>query len=120
MEIIGFREFLSRAEKDRIERMGDKDLFSKFLPYAIALDVADNWSEAFEGIYQDPPEWYITTGEFRTFRPSLFSSSIRAMTSSIGSAVISAPRGSGISGKGASGGGGFSGGGFGSGGGGSW
>ena len=120
MEIIGFREFLSRAEKDRIERMGDKDLFSRFLPYAIALDVADNWSEAFEGIYQDPPEWYITTGEFRTFRPSLFSSSIRTMTSSIGSAVISAPRGSGISGKGASGGGGFSGGGFGGGGGGSW
>lgn len=42
MNILGFREFMSRAEKDRIERMSDENLFSKLLPYAIVLDLVDN------------------------------------------------------------------------------
>ncbi len=42
-----------------LKRLGDINLFSKFLPYAVALDVADNWAKAFEGIYQDPPDWYV-------------------------------------------------------------
>jgi len=119
MDILGFQEFMNRAEKDRLERMGDKDLFSKFLPYAIALDVADNWAEAFEGIYQEPPQWYISPVGFRTFSPYAFTHSLNSMTSSLGSAMFSSPRGSGI-GSGGLGGGGFSGGGFGGGGGGSW
>jgi uncharacterized membrane protein len=113
MDILGFQEFMNRAEKDRLERMGDKDLFSKFLPYAIALDVADNWAKAFEGIYQEPPNWYVSPMGFRTFSPYAFSHSLNSVTSSLGSAMFSAPRSSG-------GGGGFSGGGFGGGGGGSW
>lgn len=119
MDILGFQEFLNRAEKDRLEKMGDKDLFSKFLPYAIALNVADNWAKAFEGIYQDPPQWYVSPGGFRTFSPSGFSSSVSSMTSDLGSAMFSAPRSSGAGGGGFSG-GGSSGGGFGGGGGGSW
>jgi len=121
LDILGFQEFMNRAEKDRLERMGDKDLFSKFLPYAIALDVADNWAEAFEKIYQEPPDWYVSPGGFRTFVPSDFSHSINAVASSLSSAMFSAPRGSGIGGDGGGfGGGGSSGGGFGGGGGGSW
>ena len=120
MAILGFQEFMNRAEKDRLERMGDKDLFSKFLPYAIALDVADNWAEAFEGIYQEPPNWYVSPGGFRTFSPYAFSHSINSVSSSLGSAMFSAPRGSGGGGGGGFGGGGSSGGGFGGGGGGSW
>jgi uncharacterized membrane protein YgcG len=120
MDILGFQEFLRRAEKDRLQRMGDKDLFSKFLPYAIALDVVDNWAKAFEGVYQDPPQWYTSESGLTTFSPYNFSRSINAATSNLASAIYSAPRGSGISGGGSSGGGGFSGGGFGGGGGGSW
>jgi uncharacterized membrane protein len=120
IDILGFQEFLRRAEKDRLQRMGDKDLFSKFLPYAIALDVVDNWAKAFEGLYQDPPQWYTSESGFRTFSPYHFSRSINAATSNLASAIYSAPRGSGIGGGGSSGGGGFSGGGFGGGGGGSW
>ena len=120
MDILGFQEFMNRAEKDRLERMGDKNLFSKFLPYAIALDVTDNWAKAFEGIYQEPPQWYVSPVGFRTFNPYLFSHSINSMTSSLGSAMFSAPRGSGGTSGGGFGGGGFSGGGFGGGGGGSW
>ncbi|NWF52720.1 MAG: DUF2207 domain-containing protein [Nitrospirae bacterium] len=115
MDILGFKEFLSRAEKDKLERMGDKNLFSKFLPYAIAFGVEKKWAKAFDGIYQDYPNWYVTATAFRTFNPHTFSSSINSLTSSIGSATFSSPRGSGVSG-----GGGFSGGGSGGGGGGSW
>jgi uncharacterized membrane protein len=118
MDILGFQEFLNRAEKDRLERMGDKNLFSKFLPYAIALGVEDNWAKAFGGIYQETPNWYVSPGGFRTFSPYGFSHSIGSMTSSLASAMFSSPRGSG--GGGGFGGGGSSGGGFGGGGGGSW
>jgi uncharacterized membrane protein len=123
MDILGFQEFLNRAEKDRLERIGDPNLFSKFLPYAISLDVADNWAKAFEGIYQDPPGWYGAPGGFRTFSPYLFTHSINSVTSTLASTMYSAPRGSGVSGGGGGGGfggGGSSGGGFGGGGGGSW
>jgi uncharacterized membrane protein len=125
MDILGFQEFLNRAEKDRLEKMGDMNLFSKFLPYAVALDVADNWAKAFEGIYQNPPDWYVSPGGFRTFNPYVFTHSINSVTSDLASAMTSAPRGSGIGGGSGGGGGGFggggsSGGGFGGGGGGSW
>ena len=122
MDILGFQEFMNRAEKDRLERMGEKDLFSKFLPYAVALDVAENWAKAFEGIYQEPPDWYVSPVGFRTFSPYGFSHSMGAVTSSLSSAMFSAPRGSGIGGDGGGGGGGggSSGGGFGGGGGGDW
>ncbi len=120
MDILGFQEFMNRAEKDRLERMGDMNLFSKFLPYAIALDVADNWAKAFEGIYQDPPDWYVSPGGFRTFTPYAFTHSLNSVTSDLSSAMYSAPRGSSGGGGGGFGGGGSSGGGFGGGGGGSW
>lgn len=122
MHILGFQEFLNRAERDRLERMKDVNLFSRFLPYAVALDVADNWAKAFEGIYQDPPDWYVSPGGYRTFTPHLFTRSIDAATSDLTSAMTSAPRGSGMGGGGGGGfgGGGSSGGGFGGGGGGSW
>ena len=121
MDVLGFQEFMNRAEKDRIERMGDKDLFSKFLPYAIALDVADHWAKAFEGIYQDQPDWYVSPGGFRMFTPYAFTHSLNSVTSDLGSAMFSAPRGSSGGGSGGGfGGGGSSGGGFGGGGGGSW
>ena len=121
MDVLGFQEFMNRVEKDQLERMGDKELFSKYLPYAIALDVVEHWAKAFKGIYQDPPNWYVSPGGFQTFAPYAFAQSINAVTSNLSSAVFSAPRGSGGGGDGGGfGGGGSSGGGFGGGGGGSW
>ncbi len=114
MDVLGFEEFLNRAEKDHLVRMKDENLFSKFLPYALALDVADNWARAFEGIYQQPAEWYSSPSGLRTFSPSGFNRSLNSAMSSLASAMFSAPR------SGGTGGGGSSGGGFGGGGGGSW
>ena len=119
MQILGFQEFMNRAEKDQLQRMKDQNLFSKFFPYALALDVADNWAKAFEGIYQEPPDWYVSPGGMRTFNPVSFNHSLNSAMTTMSSAMYSAPRGSGAGGSGSSG-GGSSGGGFGGGGGGSW
>jgi len=119
MHILGFQEFLNRAEKDQLERMKDRNLFSAFFPYALALDVADNWAKAFEGIYQEPPDWYVSPGGMTTFNPVGFNRSFHSAVSDMSTAIYSAPRGSGA-GSGGSFGGGSSGGGFGGGGGGSW
>lgn len=119
MDVLGFQEFLNRAEKDKLERMGDSSLFSRYLPYAMALGVEGNWARAFEGIYQEQPDWYVSPTGMGVFSAHMFSSSIGSMASSLGSSMFSAPRSSG-SGGGGFGGGGFSGGGFGGGGGGSW
>ena len=117
LEVLGFQEFLGRAEKDRLQRIADPHLFSRYLPYALALGVVDNWARAFEGIYQEPPDWYSSPGGIHTFNTSSFSHSINQAASTMTAALISAPRGSG-SGGGFSG--GSSGGGSGGGGGGSW
>lgn len=116
IEAKGFQEFMMRVEKDRLERMAGKDLFFRYLPYAIALDVVDHWAKAFEGIYQEPPTWYVSPHGFTAFHPVMFTRSLTTATSTMSTAMFSAPRGSGSSG----GGGGFSGGGGGGGGGGSW
>jgi Predicted membrane protein (DUF2207) C-terminal domain/Predicted membrane protein (DUF2207) N-terminal domain len=116
-KVKGFEEFLLRAEKDRLERMADQNLFEKYLPYAIALDVSDRWAGAFEGISQEAPRWYSATGDTGMFHPVSFHRSLGGALSTMGSAMYAAPR---SSGGGASGGGGSSGGGSGGGGGGSW
>lgn len=114
--IKGFEEFLTRAEKDRLERMKDANLFEKYLPYAIALGVSERWADAFVGIYQETPRWYVSEGGVDTFRPAAFHHSLDTALSSMSTAMYSSPRsgGSGFSGGGGSGGGG------GGGGGGSW
>ncbi|HEX7522933.1 MAG TPA: DUF2207 domain-containing protein [Candidatus Deferrimicrobium sp.] len=114
--ILGFEEFLSRTERDRLERMKDANLFEKCLPYAIALGVSERWAKAFEGIQQEPPRWYVSHGGAGEFRPSAFHHSLDSALSSMTAAMQSSPRsgGSGFSGGGGSGGGG------GGGGGGSW
>ncbi|MCL5104637.1 MAG: DUF2207 domain-containing protein [Armatimonadetes bacterium] len=122
--VRGFEEYLSRAEKEEIQHQERNDYFEKFLPYAIALGIADKWARAFEGIQTQPPNWY-TDYDGGPFRPTIFAHDLSYATSSWGSDMVSQPRSSGSGGSGFfSGGSGFSGGssggGGGGGGGGSW
>lgn len=112
-KVLGFQEFLSRVESDRLERtVKTPEMFEKFLPYAMALGVADNWAKAFEGIYTEPPQWYTGPAGVHTFRPSTFTSNLGVMSTQAASVMASAPRSSGGSGfSGGSSGGGFGGGG---------
>ena len=108
---LGFKEFLSRVEEDRFKRMiTSPELFEKYLPFAMAFGVEENWANAFRDIYREPPTWYTGTGRFDSVS---FSHSISSMSQSAASAMSSSPSGSGSGGGGSSGGG--SGGGGGSG-----
>ena len=112
-KVLGFQEFLSRVEGDRLERtVKTPEMFEKFLPYAMALGVEDNWAKAFEGIYTEPPQWYTGPAGVHTFRPSTLTSNLGVMSTQAASVMASAPRSSGGSGfSGGSSGGGFGGGG---------
>ena len=121
-KVLGFEEFLTRADADRLRRMNTKpETFEAFLPYAMALGVEGRWAKAFEGIFTEPPDWY-RTSRAGPFRPTLWMSDLSGMTTQASRAMTSAPRqtSSGSSGFSGGGGGGFSGGGFGGGGGGGW
>ncbi|MCC7403861.1 MAG: DUF2207 domain-containing protein [Bdellovibrionales bacterium] len=120
---LGFKEFLSRVERDRIRRMSEENpqIFGRMLPFAVVLGCADEWAEKFEGILTEPPDWYLS---HRPYRPGAFNT--RGLVNDLGqgmnamaSTFTSHPKSAGSGGSGFSG-GGFSGGGFGGGGGGSW
>jgi uncharacterized membrane protein len=114
-KVLGFEEFLGRVEKDQIERLEKTpELFEKFLPYAMALQVEKKWVQAFSGIALQPPQWYQGSygGNFTAF---YLVNDLNMMSMQAGSVMASAPRSSGGSGFGGAGG---SGGGFGGGGGG--
>jgi uncharacterized membrane protein YgcG len=120
-EILGFKDFVERVDADRLERMGGRSVgqFEQVLPYAIVLGVADQWADAFAGIYTEPPGWYHSPRYTHGFAPRLFVSDLGRSLSTMGQTMRSSPKSSGSGGSGF-GGGGFSGGGFGGGGGGSW
>ncbi|NTW22274.1 DUF2207 domain-containing protein [Candidatus Falkowbacteria bacterium] len=114
--LLGLKMYLSVAEKDRLEfhNAPEKDpaQFEKLLPYAIALDVTEQWAKKFEGIYQQSPSWY--NDPVRPFAPVIFAQSLSSFGGGFASSGTAASSHSGLSG------GGHSGGGFGGGGGGSW
>jgi uncharacterized membrane protein YgcG len=116
--ILGFEEFLSRVEGDRLQRMvKTPEMFEKFLPYAMALGVEKGWARAFEGIYKQAPEWYRGT-HFDGFSSRSFVRNLSSMSGAAATAMASSPRSSSGSGFSGGGGGGSSGGGMGGGGGG--
>ncbi len=125
-ELDGFKMYLETAEKDRLEAMYPPtmtpELFEKFLPYALALGVEQQWSESFSNALPTmdeksatySPRWYSGSG-WNKFGASNFASSLG---SSIATAAVASSTAPGSS-SGSSG-GGFSGGGGGGGGGGGW
>lgn len=127
-QIEGFRRYLSVAEKDRLNLENPPDrtpeLFDRFLPYALALDVEQQWAQQFAEILANAeranqpagysPAWY-SGAAFSTAALGDFGATLG---SSIGTAISSSSSSPGSSSGG--GGGGSSGGGGGGGGGGGW
>jgi len=122
----GFRLYLSVAEKDELDFKHPPEktpeLFERYLPYAMALDVEQQWASRFEGVlaraeadgsYQRPA-WYRgnswSSGQLGAFGA--------AMGGALAGAVASSSHAPGSSSG--MGGGGSSGGGGGGGGGGGW
>ncbi|MCT7663059.1 DUF2207 domain-containing protein [Shinella kummerowiae] len=131
--IAGLRQYLTLAEKDRMNMAGVPDMsprhFETLLPYAVALGVEKPWSETFDrwllaaaaagaaATYQ--PVWYhgdsLSSGNFTDRMGGFAGSMAGTMTSSLPD-----PPKSSSSGFSSGGGGGSSGGGGGGGGGGGW
>ncbi len=117
----GLKLYLSVAEEARMNKLYPKTItpetFETFLPYALALDVAQEWCALFSSLvtYYDKDNggvgfgWYHAAGEFDLAQ---FANSMTSISGSIASA--SSPPGN------SSGFGGLSGGGFCGGGGGGW
>ncbi|MEI8011647.1 MAG: DUF2207 domain-containing protein, partial [Candidatus Omnitrophota bacterium] len=115
--ILGFKEFLARTEKDSIQRAEQQDIFERMLPYAICLGMSTTWAKKFDGLYAQPPAWFVgDSGD--AFVYDHFIHDLDHSLSAISSTFYSAPQA--VSTGGGFSGGGSSGGGFGGGGGGSW
>ena len=126
-EAAGFAEYLEIAEKDELNLRNPPEktpqLFERYLPFALALGVEQQWAERFSRIFANlrgpndsawHPAWY-NGSSWDNVNLSFSTSNI---SSSLGDSISSSvsPPGSSSSG----GGGGFSGGGGGGGGGGGW
>ncbi|MGV8849490.1 MAG: DUF2207 domain-containing protein [Propionibacteriaceae bacterium] len=130
-QTLGFKQYLETAEADQLRWEEGEDLFSRYLPYAIAFDCADRWAGVFadlvaRGESVPVPSWYVAAGlgsqEFfsDTGVSSLlgsFDSVSTSVSSAIAASTVGSGGGSGFSGSGFAGGGG---GGVGGGGGGTW
>jgi hypothetical protein len=122
-QALGFKQYLETAEADQIKFEEGQDIFSRYLPYAIAYGCADRWAKIFaelaaRGVPMQQPTWYIGPGYGYGYGAAWgaggFDSIIGTLdgfSASTASAMTAATAGS-------SGGSGFSGGGFGGGGGG--
>ena len=120
-EILGFRDFLEYAEKDKLEALvlEDPEYFYNILPYTYVLDLSDKWIEKMNTINIPTPEWYTESGAyFPRLYISVNSATQHVQTQNIINKIHTvSSRIGGSSGGGRSGGGGFSGGGSGGGGG---
>lgn len=111
-ELKGFKLYLKTAEEHRLEILTPPDhtpeLFEALLPYALALDVENKWSNKFNEKLQSlnyQPQWYSGDRPFTSIGSS-GSSFASSLSSSVSSASYSSSRGgSGGGGSGSSGGG---------------
>lgn len=117
--IVGFKNFIQLAEKDKLEAMLEEDpqFYYNILPYAQVLGVSDIWEDKFQEITVEPPQWATTSFAERVLTFHIINSMIRSSMVNTTANMVSRPSSSGINGGGFGGGGGFSGGGFGGGGG---
>ncbi|MGI8457359.1 MAG: DUF2207 domain-containing protein [Propionibacteriaceae bacterium] len=122
-QVEGFKLYLETAEADQLRFEEGEDIFSRYLPWAIAFDLADRWAKVCSDLVaagrlpDTTPYWYV--GNYYAFNMGLFASSL---TSSLTTAATPVPpsggsgSGTGFGGGSSFGGGGFAGGGGGGGG----
>ena len=129
--IEGFRMYLSAAEQEQLQRLHPPhktaELFEEYLPYALALDVQNEWAKQFENVLASASTAPAASGTSSGFHPSWYQGSsfntvatgafVGGLGIALGGAIASAATAPGSSG-GSGGGGGFSGGGSSGGGGG--
>ena len=119
-QIDGFRMYLTAAEQHRLELLHPPErtpeLFEKYLPFALALDVENEWCEQFSDVLDKAsyaPDWY-QGSSWRSLGSGGISASLgSSLSASISSSSSPPGSSSGSGGGGSSGGGGGGGGGSG-------
>ncbi len=123
-QALGFRRYLATAEADQIRFEERQDVFSRYLPYAIAFGLTERWARVFadlaaQGRPVAEPGWYVGSHPVvGVYWATAFAGSMDRFQSAATTAISAPTPGSG--GSSGIGGGGFSGGGVGGGGGGGW
>jgi uncharacterized membrane protein YgcG len=123
-QVEGFKLYLSTAEAEQLKFEEGEDIFSRYLPWAIAFDLADRWAKicgdlvAMGRLPDTTPYWYYGSySNFGAFNTGFLTGSLLSAATPVPSTGSS---GSGFGGGSSFGGGGFSGGGGGGGGSSSW
>jgi hypothetical protein len=89
-KVRGFKDFLARVEKGRLEKLDDTpQLFEKYLPYAMAFGVDNRWAEAFANIAVPRPQWY--RGKNNNFFPVQFVSGLNSASGQMGNVEAPPP-----------------------------
>jgi hypothetical protein len=119
-QIDGFKLFLSVTEKDRFDQLNPPEktpaLFEKYLPYAMALDISQDWSNQFTEVLNQAsigqeayrPSWYVGDS-WSNMNMGMFTDNLASNLASSQTPVSSgssASDGDGCSGGGGGGGGG--------------
>ena len=125
-QVEGFQLYLSTAEAEQLKFEEGEDIFSRYLPWAIAFDLADRWAKicadlvALGRIPDATPYWYYGSyNNFGAFNTGFLTGSLMSAATPV-PAASSGSDGSGFGGGSSFGGGGFSGEGGGGGGSSSW
>ena len=118
-EVAGFKMYLSVTEKDRMNLLNPPErtpeMFEKFLPYALALDVEQRWSEQFASVFARmaaegrpyAPVWYHGM-YWNPVNPAAFASSVgNGFSNAISASAVAPGSKSGFGGGGGGGGGGW-------------
>ncbi len=99
-KILGFKDFILHAEKDRINMMvnDNPQYFFNVLPYAMVLGITDKWARKFESITIESPNWYNSNTD-RRFNSVEFAgvmtASVNHMTNILSQSPASSSSGSG-------------------------
>ena len=115
-KLLGLREFIRTAEKERLQALVDEEpaYFFHILPYAQVFGITDKWVNLFKDIQVQQPDWYVSRHAYTT--GLLLNSLTTQMTQASANAISTASAQSFTS----TASGGFAGGGGGGGGGGGW
>jgi uncharacterized membrane protein YgcG len=92
VELMGFHEFLDKAERDRLRLLQDEnpDYFGLTLSFAISLGMANRWVEKFGPLLTAPPTYY-SAAEGRQFDTMVFNTLISNQLRSMSTNFTSKP-----------------------------
>ncbi len=113
-QVLGFKTYLETAEAQQLRFEETEDIFSRYLPYAIAFGVADHWTKVFAeaaaaGYPVTTPTWYVsatpfwTAGAIENFTDFTSTGGMAAVPTSSGSGFSGGSVGAGVGGGGGGG-----------------